>query len=914
MSLPSRILPKIVPPRLGSGTTIRQRLIGKLHAAGDRKLFLLTAGAGFGKTTLMAQWHHHLEQAGARVLWVTLAAGDGTLPKFCAVLESALGRAGVSVAPAKMVTTEDSSDEFDLAAALLDALAQAPGESYLMIDDFHHVGDPATVGLVQAMADAMLPGLHLVIASRTKPALRLGRLLAMEDVVAVDGAELLFNLDETEAFLKARPDVRLGPESAWQIHDITDGWPVGVRLASRAMCSQFPDGKTARKCVCDSDNLDAYLSEEVIDELSPELLDFVLQVSVLRCFHADLAASVTGCADAAGYLAEILSRHMFLLPVERRDGQRWYRFHPIFRTYLGKRRASVGIDARPLHYRAAHWFIQRGRFAEAMRSAVLSDDLGLVTQLVDRALPPPHSLAQLGVFSRWLESVGCERLAGHPRLLSMGTWACALSGRHDLAEQWLRSVEQSGSTGTDAAAARHVLLLRALIATHRDDGAAALTALTALQALQVLQTDEPGSTPDALQDVELALRMRWLSVQGQHLRARDLYHSPAARSTRTGRRELALVAAATVAGVAMREGDALEAERIGAMVLRRARTIHGDRSLCAVTCTAVMAQAWYELDRVDEAREALLHCRTALRAASADLRLRAAQVFGRIMSLRESPQDALAYFTRAEVHFRAIGAHRGVACMLAEQQRIVLSYGDWRHARSMQTALDEIASAHPDTDPQFAEVGAVVAMSRTRLLLAMGLAREALIALDAARPFIGAMSNGRLLAVSDFLQTRALEALGRRAEAHACMQSALAACYRLGLHRTLIEEGEGLHGILLRAGVGGGAALVEYVRGLMGECPVLESAGVTWPPIPIESNDEGVGGANDDMPVPVLTRRELEVIALLEQSMSNKRIALTLNISVQTVKWNLKNIFVKLQVTSRYEAIIVARKFALCER
>jgi LuxR family maltose regulon positive regulatory protein len=186
-----------------------------------------------------------------------------------------------------------------------------------------------------------------------------------------------------------------------------------------------------------------------------------------------------------------------------------------------------------------------------MRSAVLSDDLGLVTQLVDRALPPPHSLAQLGVFSRWLESVGCERLAGHPRLLSMGTWACALSGRHDLAEQWLQSVEQSGSTGTDAAAARHVLLLRALIATHRDDGAAALTAL---QALVLLQTDEPGSTPDALQDVELALRMRWLSVQGQHLRARDLYHSPAARSTRTGRGELALVAAATVAGVAMREG------------------------------------------------------------------------------------------------------------------------------------------------------------------------------------------------------------------------------------------------------------------------------------------------------------------------------------------------------------------------
>jgi LuxR family maltose regulon positive regulatory protein len=122
------------------------------------------------------------------------------------------------------------------------------------------------------------------------------------------------------------------------------------------------------------------------------------------------------------------------------------------------------------------------------------------------------------------------------------------------------------------------------------------------------------------------------------------------------------------------------------------------------------------------------------------------------------------------------------------------------------------------------------------------------------------------------------------------MQSALAACYRLGLHRTLIEEGRGCTAYCC-AQAWEGAALVEYVRGLMGECPALESAGVPWPPIPIESNDEGGGGANDDMPIPVLTRRELEVIALLEQSMSNKRIALTLNISVQTVKWNLKNIF-----------------------
>ncbi|SPA39659.1 putative transcriptional regulator, LuxR-family [Cupriavidus taiwanensis] len=908
MSLPARILPKIVPPRTGSGATLRPRLIRKLHAAGDRKLFLLTAGAGFGKTTLMAQWHHHLEQAGARVLWVTLAAGDGALPQFCAILESALSRSGVPARPVEVAVTDDSPRDSDPATAVLDALAQTPGESYLMIDNFHQVGDPATVHLVQAMADAMLPGLHLVIASRTRPALRLGRLLAMEEVVVIGGAELLFNLEETAAFLRARPDAHLGPESARHVHDITDGWPVGVRLASRAMCSQLPDRNAARTCVCNSENLDAYLSEEVIDELSPALLDFVLRVSVLQCFHADLAACVTECADAARYLTEILSRHMFLLPVERRDGEHWYRFHPIFRAYLDKRRDRDDIDARPLHLRAAHWFMQHGRFAEAMRSAVLSDDFGLVTQLVDRALPPPHSLAQLGVFSRWLERIGCERLAGYPRLLYMGAWSFALSGRHGLAEEWLRSAQRSCSTRANAVTARHVQLLRALIATHRDDDA------DALAALQGLQAGETTPASGALQDIELALRMRWLSMQGQHLRARELYLSPAAGSTHTGRGELALLAAATAAGVAMREGDVREAERIGGMALHRARTIHGGRSLCAVACAAVTAQAWYELDRIDEAREALLYCRTTLRAASIDLKLRAAQVFGRITALRDSPQDAMAYFGKAEAHFRAIGADRGVMCMLAEQQRIVLSYGDWRHAQCLQKALDEIVGGRVDTGTHTIEIRAVADLGRARLMLARGLAQEALGALDTARPFIDAMGSGRLLAVSDFQQARALEAMGCKAEAYACVQSALAACYRLGLHRTLLEEGAGLHERLLRAGMEGGAALEGYVRGLVGEPAAPEKAGMSGSLLPGEVNDQGECEVKDDMLIPALTRREMEVLTLLEQSMSNKRIALTLSISVQTVKWNLKKIFVKLQVTSRYEAIVAARKLALCVR
>lgn len=897
------ILPKIVPPRPASDAISRVRLMGRLQAASDRKLVLLTGGAGFGKTTLMAQWRQRLDKAGARVAWLTLAMQDGALPTFRVILAGALGHAGLAI---EAGAGGEGSEA--LIASLLDVLARTPADVYLMIDDFHHVQDPATLALVQALIDAILPGLHLVIASRTVPALRLGRLRAMEEFVEIDGAALTFDFDETAAFLTARAGMPANAEVARQVHEITEGWPVGVRLAGRTRDAARDSAGDVPARVDDggNGNLEAYLSEEVIDELPAELLDFMLHVSVLRSFQADLAAFVTSRDDAARLIDEIRGRHVFLRRVDRRDDQAWYRFHPMFAAYLDKRRARAGIDPKPLHRRAALWFVQQGRFADAMRSAALCDDLELATQLVDGGLPPAHSLAHLGVVARWTESVGGNRMAAHPRLLRMGAWASALTARMDLAERWLTRLETTADAdglADDPTETRHRLLLRAVLATHRDDEPAALAALQGLESIPAR------SLPGGLEDIELAVRLHWLSAQGHHLAARCLYSAPAARATRTGRGELALVAAASAANVAMREGNALEAERIGAAALRRARAIHGSGALCSTVCAAVVAQAWFELDRLDEAYAALAACRMRLRGASAELKLRAARVFGRIQALREPPQDALAYFTRAEAHFRATAMDRGVVAMVAEQQQLVLSYGDRRHAQALQAVLDGYAARHPGDGIHDVEIGATAALGRARLALAQDAPQEALSALETLRRFAAARGCERLQAVADLLQARALEALGRSAQAQGCAQTAVATCYRLGLHRTLIEEGAGLHPMLLRAATHGGAALVDHVRALLGEAgsapvPAVAAAPSSTSPPPVRTIAA----------TPGLTRREQEVLALLEQSMSNKRIALTLNISVQTVKWNLKKIFVKLQVTSRYEAIVAARKLATCEQ
>lgn len=891
---------KFAPPRIGRRAIRRDHLLARLRDARHCKLALITSGAGFGKTTLIALWRQELLAAGANVAWLSLAADDGSLTQFCACLHGALRQADVAVEDDVLLLSENARDPRSVAAALVNVLLNTSGDLHLLIDDFHHVGDPRTLQLVQALLDAALPGLHVTITSRTSSPLLLGRLRGTGNLCEIGGGELVFNLREALSFLRLNLDSAIDPDAAGQIYEVTDGWPIGMQLVAIALKSDPGNRRRLRALRPSGEDLAAYLSEDVIADLPPDMIEFMQRVSILRRFGTEVAAQVTGFADAERLIAGIYSRNLFLMPVDTDDRQRWYRFHPLFAEYLGQRLARSEIPAAELHRRATDWFARHGLLAEAMRHALLGDDFEAVIRLLESDLAPLESVGELSMLVRWIERLPAGVLGRHPKLLFLGGWASVLTARTDRAEAWAAMLASEG-----AEAGAQLRLLKAMIAAQRDD---VVRAQALMETLDQTPLDDPGLEP-----LRIAMLV-WHNVAlGNHAKARSVYRSPAAHATRSGTGELALLAAATAALGLLRQGHVIEAQGCIEGHFETAQRHHGRRSTSACLCAAVSAGCMYELDRIDEARELLANRLGMLRHSAPEILLQVAFTHGRLQWLRESRREALDYLIHEEAHFRSLGLERGVAHMVAEQQRIALEDGDLRHAAALQKALDEIGRRHPEANPRDAEIGATAALARTRLALAGHEPQQALQSVAAVHAMAARFGKESLQVTADLLRAQALDDLGRVTEADACLRAALATGRRLGLVRTLLDEGERIPRLLLRLAGAGPLPADAYLRQLteaLGRGAAGEATGASGHmPAPILPHASAWLAEHPG--VPRLTRRECDIVALLDRSMSNKRIALTLSISEQTVKWNLKRIFVKLGVTSRYEAIVIARNLGL---
>ncbi|BDB23776.1 AAA family ATPase [Cupriavidus sp. P-10] len=892
---------RLLPPRVSRCSIPRTTLLHSLHAVRHSRLVLLTAPAGYGKTNVMAQWRQRLLADGARVAWLALAAEDDDPRQLCARLEASLRQAGVQPRRAGAAPFPDGAGPAALLpalAALVALLDGVPGEVYLMLDGFDHLRQPATLAFLQDLLRARLPHLHLVATARGSTGLALARLRAGRELAEFGSAALAFTLAETLAFVGQRADgctpgdsAQAAIDTAVGLHELTEGWPAGLELAAA-----WPDTAGPLQCGWQAPaSLQAYWREEVTATLAPALLDFLQRIAVPRQVDAALAAQLTGAADAGQQLAQIAARGLFLDAVPGHAEGGWYRLHPLFRSHLLHELACAGPAGLPaLHVRTAAWLARHGQPAGAIAHALQGDDFECVQALVAAnaaQLPGMHPLRE---FLQWADRIAPARLAAHPALLLAAAWACVVSARPRQAEHWIRQWEASAAHGAALRgidAERHATVMRATIAAQRDD-------LPRTQALLDTLHGKPAGNPE-LELVRMSLGLRCAATLGQPARSR----APFRAAAQPGATELGLLGGAMMAMMAWQEGNAYEALRLGRQVLALAQQAYGRRSIAASVCAVPVAAALYEQDRIDMASEVLAGPLQTLRTGTPDVLIEAGLCHARLQWLAGARQEALAELAEAEAMFHRRGLPRGVARMVAERQRIVLAGKDLRHAQRLQGALDELERHHAGTAPRDQEIAALAALGRARLALAAGEPASALAALVPMRGLAIVTVREPLMASADLLQAAALDTLYRSDEAAASLQAALAAGERLGLVRTFADEGACVQALLDRAAPCG----TEYLARLRAASapaavaiPAMSQP--SPPPKPLPPADAGKGRQ--------LTRREREILALLEQSMSNKRIALALNLSVDTVKWNLRQIYAKLEVSRRYDAILVARSAA----
>ncbi|PXV56961.1 LuxR family transcriptional regulator, maltose regulon positive regulatory protein [Dyella jiangningensis] len=883
MKRPSLLInTKFIAPRVDGHAVAREELLSRLHEARHCRLILITGGAGYGKTLLLAQWRQALLADGAKVAWLTLSPDDEQLETWGANLVGSLLQAGLSDdALSSLGEAEAELDAQSMASLLIGALDHAHGELYLVIDDFHYASDPRIERLMQSLIDAAPHHLHIVLSSRNTPDLLLGRWRARGEVHEIDGRELAFRFRESQAFLRANLDKDIDLDAAHLLHEKADGWPIGLQLLSMALKADPRRQSDLAALQLNRRGLGAYLTEDVLKDLPEDLLAFLRKVAILRRFNVAVAAHVTGSARAQDHIQALQSRNLFLQSVDAPDDSRWFRLHRMFAEFLAQRPPAEDVDVRELYRRASQWFEQAGLIAEAVRYALLTEDVDGIVALLKRVKPPQKSVSHLRQFVRWLEHLPLERLAHHPDLLLLGVWCCVLTLRAEPALTWLAAVE---ATPGARQWADQIALIKASLAIQHDDAPACLSWLDTL-------SGQPLDSP-FLQEVQVCLQLGCLAHMGRYAEVRHAAEAGALRAMRDSTHEMALLAMMATAVSAQLEGRVLDAERIGGELLARAEHAHGRRSVSACSCGALMSSVLYELNRLDDAREVLANRLDVLRVAAPEFMIHAALTHARLQHAQASARLALDDLERKEEHFRQAGLSRGVANMLAEQVRIVLAGGDIRQAERLQARLEDLRSAEDEQGPRHAEIVALAALSMARILWVREQPERGLQVLSGIDGIIQEYGRGLWRVQADLLRCLLLDRLGRTLESQEYLRAAVARGYRHGLVRTFLDQGEALQVLLKGLPRLGERSMDDYVSSLIVDA-------ITRGGTLIALGAQGEAS---------LTKREWEILSLLEQSMSNKRIALALHISLETVKWNLKNIFVKLGVSNRYDAIVLIRK------
>lgn len=890
---------KFSPPRIGTRHVLRGNLLAQLERMHHCRLVLVTGAAGYGKTTLLAQWRQSRLCAGAEVVWVSLTGDDKGYAAFCAALLEALRRLGIEVDIDLLRddNTASTSAMDATIAAIVDAAAMLAKELYLILDDFHHVEVPLAHKLIQKLLDHGPSNLHLVLASRVTPPLSLSRLRVMDQVAEIESVELPFDLAETHAFIEENLGAgRINADELSLIYDLTSGWPSCLQLIVAMLKNRADSRAILQDLVWRSSDLQTYLSEEVVAHLPAEMVEFTEALSIFRRFNASMAEGVTGNVQAGELIKRMEDENLLIYRVDTDDRQAWYRFHPLFGEFLSTRLERRGSDqVRALHRKGARWFGEHNCLTEAVRHASLGEDIEFATQVIERSAPATWTLDYLAPTLRLLERLPEEVLFRHQRLLFLACLTVSLTSRPGRAKSWLTHLE-AGDMQDHPELASGLSLIRAAIAVQDDDSDRAVHLLEPVR-------DAPMENP-FLRYMLLATLTVAYYIAGRYADARRLFDMHPIPPEDRGN-DMALVAESAQVTVHTLAGEVREAERLGSELLARSTREHGHRSICANLCASVLADAFYELDRIDDARELIANRFGLLHSSVPDVIVRTNMTRVRLDLLQKGPDAALGFLQQQIAHLRCLEQIRPVVHLLAEQIRILLIKGNRSRAAELLASVEELAQTHGTERGARAELPALAALARARLLRCED-SEHALEALQVVRDYAQLFNRGRLRVLADLLRADVLHDQKRNEESVAVLTDMLEAARALGLVRTLLDEGALTERLLTRLTEEQPleGPLGEYVDGLLGKLtdPCSPSSAALRPrrtPTPEQQ--------------PILTPRELEILSLVAQAMSTKRIAHTLNITLETVKWNLRNIFAKLGVSSRYDAMIWARNHKLID-
>jgi ATP/maltotriose-dependent transcriptional regulator MalT len=905
---------KLHVPQPRPGFLPRPRLLDRLDQGMARELVLVCTPAGFGKTALLGDWARGGRRA---VAWLSLDPGDNDPTVFWRYVAAALEGVGVGVGErlAPLLGGPRPAPPDAVVTALVNSLAAQPNAVALVLDDYHLIQAPPVHDSLTLLLERLPPQLQLLLASRTDPPLPLARLRVRGHLVELRAAELRFTIEETAALLREATGLELPADSVAALAARTEGWVAGLQLAGLSLQNHpDPAGFVATFSGSHRYVLD-YLTEEVLARQPERLASFLLETSVLARLSGPLCDAVTGRADGQALLEALERANLFLVPLDEVRG--WWRYHHLFADLLRARLQQTDPKRVPgLHRNAAAWLERHGLLDDAIRHALAAGDTDWAAGLVEDHAQAHYERGEGATVDRWLTALPAELVRARPRLLVAQAIQALIGGRVDQVEPLLQAAEHAfaaqggepaeppgGRAATGLAnVPGMVAMLRAELARQHGDTE------------RTIQFARQGLALAAADDQYLRYFVGWnLAVgtlmQGRVEEAEAALGDLAADPWSTGQhRYFAVRARYTLAQAQRAQGHLGAALRSCQQALELAAEPPGRPPLPAAGVAHVgLAEILYERGELDTAlRHATEGVALSRQLAYAQWLVTGLTALAWIRQAQGGQADALAAIEEAEQTLPSPDAVSDLFFPVAVQRiRLLLANGEVAEAarRARQRGLGATDQPSYGREREYLVLARVL-LAEPAPEHALGLLRR-LHELAAAQTRVGSVIEIQAL------QALALAASGDERGALAALTQALLLAAPEGYLRVFVDEGAPMASLLGRLAAPSqqervaatGNVPPHYLARLVASFPVAatrtsQPAGRT------------VAGSMPGLVEP-LTKRELEVLALLATGRSNQQIADELVVALDTVKKHVSRVLDKLGATNRTQAVARARELEL---
>ena len=890
MTVAARSTPE--PPRLEPGSIERTRLLARLADARHRTCFLVLGPAGSGKTSLALQWRAQALAFGHDVAWLAAQPGDDGQALLDPLFAS-LDLVDPDIArEARLLYNHGTGVRPDaIAIALLRGLQIRRRPLVLVLDDWQNVMDGRAHALVQTLVDFAPPQLRLVIVSRTVPPVSLARLRDQGGLVEIGPRELRFTLEEVQAFMHARLPRSAGAVEAKRLLELTDGWAAGLQLV--ALQPRAPASP-----VQNAHDFAAYFNREVLCHVDEATLDAMTRLAAARGFNQAVAATVAGEAGPA--LVERLRReHLFVVPQDGAEREGWYRFHPLFRELLLERFEQLPREERErTHALLAQWFGQRRYLREAVHHGVAAGDLQQAAEWVDRWARELFLNGDLQRLVRAVSELPRRVIHARPSLLLWLGWTQLCYHQFASCHETVSAL-RAQLRDRDELGRAHGVLLALSLALQEDDLA---TAQSLLPEMESMRHDSDAVLVGGRRNL-----LGWVYCHtGEYAQARAVMKGPV--PLRDDGSPLLdspfghLMTRALTGLSWLYDGDVRHAEPVLREALAQAEQALGRYSEPACNAAAYLSATLYELNNIQELHQ-LLDGRldTIERVVLPDALVTAAIACARLHRFEGNPREALEGLERLEDVALRRSLDRLLALSLNERVRCLLQMGEMDGAGHVLHQLQALAARHVGgAGPVSLRIGGLARFATALLHAANHQDRTALEALGEHGRDDATLLQRRDRCASIGLRAMLLARVGQRTMALEIMREALLHGQEHGLVRMLLDLGPDLLPLADECVLEHGAAdpiLGFYVDYLHSQSQLHEPAALRAPAVLREP----------------LSDRELEILRALSHSMSNKRIAQVLGVSPETVKWHLRNVYAKLGVVGRDDAVARGRDLGLVQ-